>query len=1186
MRKTIIRFSFLLLMCNFLLPIKGQGKNYIEELNRNIPQSPGVSSLMKFEEVPVSLYTGIPDVNIPIGDFNTNSSKLNLSVSLNYHPLSAKVDDVASEYGLGWSLFAGGMISRTIRDLPDESTHSSQKYGMYYDTLPEKENNFNIVKDYLLNGTGSGLNNEKAKRQIFESVLFNRFDNSYDMYQYNFMGYTGRFFIKKDETTGQLKLVKLDKNNLIINFFFNTEKSPVKFEIIDDKGLKFVFDVIEKSSRSYLINSINSSNVNTNESLDYQDLNTGFYLGEVYEDAKQLLKFNYASPIGMAQSTTVSKKRGQQYPYETTLAYSSCYDDIMATYPANDEMSVSLNTTGTRFLNTIEVADRAKIYFEYAGNRQDSNLAMPNNHQKLTKITTKSYYGDNLIKQFNFVYTYSQNIENKMVLSTVNVLDKNLQKDYSYGLSYGGNGKPGLYGSDDIRSDLWGHYRCVQNTKILDILSPKAMFEPSPGCVEKDVLTKMILPTGGEIRYKYELNTYNYKPRSVTVSQDPSANAIEEVTDFSSNLRNWDTVSSSIIINNFGQSPLHFFTITEPQEITFNSGSGAYTGEPWALNFYKLNESTGQMQSTTIQPLGPIVDVDPNYITWQKRNFPAGKYYAVLSTVSGNMPQNPIPTNFTAGFMAYYRKPNQAENFLYGGGIRIKEVEFHNNSGNVQKKKLYEYNDIANTTKSSGALVFPVPVLQYEEYYSNFYMCIDPTSQFMTPHSLEMTYNTTATKNLLSPEKTRGADVGYKYITVKDIDYTVTNALVSKGRTLYEFSSPVDSPNSLFSYFSMSPPGAYALNFDYRRGNLLNKKVFDAGNNLVYQENNMYNDHFVTEISGINFLARKNFIFNRFATNDIDSYSVFKTAMGKCNLNSFLCQYTSAMGITVDPLSFIYYYFSKETVGKTNLIASEKTEYFPDGRKLVTIDHHEYNGWDYPLKISSTTLDNIINETSYKYSLEKGNMYLINKNIVSIPLETETKKNGVTISKIESLYPISQSEAIAKTSGLALPYRVNSTDLQNTVSQELSYDKYDEKGNILQYTTKDGIPVTIVWGYNNTQPIAKVEGITYDQLTSLASPTAIITASDNDAADPSKEGLLLTALNTFRKNSQLTGMKITTYTYDPLIGVTSITPPSGIRQAFTYDPANRLRETKVRSKDTTGAYTDKKAAEYKYNYKP
>ena len=57
-----------------------------------------------------------------------------------------------------------------------------------------------------------------------------------------------------------------------------------------------------------------------------------------------------------------------------------------------------------------------------------------------------------------------------------------------------------------------------------------------------------------------------------------------------------------------------------------------------------------------------------------------------------------------------------------------------------------------------------------------------------------------------------------------------------------------------------------------------------------------------------------------------------------------------------------------------------------------------------------------------------------------------------------------------------LPSSVVSTDLQNVVSNEVTYDYYDNKGNLQQYTTKDGLSTVIVWGYNLTQPIAKIEG--------------------------------------------------------------------------------------------------------------
>ena len=85
-----------------------------------IPPSPSVAALMKFEEVPVSLYTGIPNISIPIYTTKTRGNSLDFSMSLNYHPNSAAVNEHASHTGLGWSLMAGGTISRTVRGYPDE----------------------------------------------------------------------------------------------------------------------------------------------------------------------------------------------------------------------------------------------------------------------------------------------------------------------------------------------------------------------------------------------------------------------------------------------------------------------------------------------------------------------------------------------------------------------------------------------------------------------------------------------------------------------------------------------------------------------------------------------------------------------------------------------------------------------------------------------------------------------------------------------------------------------------------------------------------------------------------------------------------------------------------------------------------------------------------------------------------
>lgn len=144
------------------------------------------------------------------------------------------------------------------------------------------------------------------------------------------------------------------------------------------------------------------------------------------------------------------------------------------------------------------------------------------------------------------------------------------------------------------------------------------------------------------------------------------------------------------------------------------------------------------------------------------------------------------------------------------------------------------------------------------------------------------------------------------------------------------------------------------------------------------------------------------------------------------------------------------------------------------------------------------------------------------------------------------------------------------------MQKKITYNKYDGKGNLVQYTLNDSsTPVTIIWGYNKTQPIAKIEGATYAQVSSLA--TSIINASDTDAnaAPGNDESALLSALNTFR--TSLSDYQVTTYTYDPLIGVRSITPPSGITEFYNYDLAGRLKEIK----DINGNVLK----EFKYNYK-
>ena len=84
---------------------------------KNYAPSPEAYSMMQYEEIPVSLYTGIPDISVPL--YNIRSNDWTLPIALSYHASGIKISQEASWVGLGWNLQAGGMISRSIRGKDD-----------------------------------------------------------------------------------------------------------------------------------------------------------------------------------------------------------------------------------------------------------------------------------------------------------------------------------------------------------------------------------------------------------------------------------------------------------------------------------------------------------------------------------------------------------------------------------------------------------------------------------------------------------------------------------------------------------------------------------------------------------------------------------------------------------------------------------------------------------------------------------------------------------------------------------------------------------------------------------------------------------------------------------------------------------------------------------------------------------
>lgn len=93
------------------------------------PTSPEAQAFTKYGNTPVNMYTGTPNIQIPI--YTHQGRELNLPISLTYDASGVKVEQLATNVGLGWNLNVGGRITRITNGMPDDFSDTSHTYGKY-----------------------------------------------------------------------------------------------------------------------------------------------------------------------------------------------------------------------------------------------------------------------------------------------------------------------------------------------------------------------------------------------------------------------------------------------------------------------------------------------------------------------------------------------------------------------------------------------------------------------------------------------------------------------------------------------------------------------------------------------------------------------------------------------------------------------------------------------------------------------------------------------------------------------------------------------------------------------------------------------------------------------------------------------------------------------------------------------
>lgn len=1131
------------------------------EMPAIIGPSPNVAALMKFEEIPVSNYTGVPDVSIPLFSSPTLSKDIDLNIALKYHPASVAANEVATDVGLGWSLFAGGTISRTVRGLPDEiysipvgvETYAGDPYGkigIYRTNLTHHPNHYyyfnenftNAEKDQYVINTITPQDSLKVNRFLMETKDLAKYDTEHDLWQFNFMGHTGRFYIKLNQTTQKLEVIPLEDYRVKIEYNYNlgdvnnlNTYKPISFTIYDVKGCKYIFDVIETTfNKTASEQSFGASSTSYSETYEKPSISS-IHLSKIFDSNNEiLLEFKY-SDINEYSEVKISRSITRNFFLQSFMDYYA----IVEQYNCNGEFkpiileSTLISNNKVRKLEEINIKNIGSVYFSYNFQRTDSNIGMQNNAFALSNLMIKDL-NENIVKSFNFEFEFSIIPDNfygakslkRLILNKISEVTQNENKKHSF--EYYDQ----VYHGNSVGIDYWGYFNLMPFCAV----DNHVRRSPSPEFCTRDLLQKIIYPTGGCAIFDFGANTYSYQGDT----------AIEDFFQDDQNIQQTDS-------NNY----------------TFNTTNDTLYLGVLSNNYKKLVFGPSIVHediSIATRTFLLMKKINNNWV-------PAGK---TLFCSSSNCciefyPENGVEykveyKNLDIGYtgnetlsISYYT-PILSKQYLQGGGNRINKIGYFDKdvdknyfvygtlTDSPSKLIYYDYRLPNNPNKSSGSLVYTKPTFITEKGFSVKTAC-NPTHPLI---QIPFFYTSETSQNVYASLKSHGADVGYKNVSVSQSNF---------GKTDFVYTSPIDFPediiiNPLFDHIP-------SKNIDYKRGQIISETILNNQDKITLQIINDYEfigfeeqtglrllkSYFDSNYQGLSFEFSFVNLKNKF-DDEIDYWGVGISLWGnatpfiRSKINFHNGNPISQRNIFIRPII--------EAYGWAKLKSKTTQSYFyPTGSttpNIVQIDEtYDYN----PInkKISESTVTNSFGEimkTKYFYltTVDTPN----SKNNISTIERIETYKNNdlLSTSKIE------YSTAFAGNVSY-LPQTIQTSKGSQALGTRVKYNAYDEFGHPLELQQENGTVVSYIWGYNKTQPIAKIENATYASVQSYVANLQTLSNGTNEAN-------LITALNALR--TALPNAMITTYTYKPLVGISTVTDPKGDTQIYIYDAFNRLQLVK------------------------
>lgn len=1188
-------------LCFFVALICVTGFNYAQELdNANYdpsPVSPKISEFEKHISLPVSLHTGSPNISIPI--FNLEYGGMQVPISLSYDASGVRVTETASEVGLKWNLNIGGVLTRIVRGAPDEGLSfqaqtapnggsAVQMNGFY------KSHGFsNYVAD--LQGL-SDYNKYVENSRTMVDLSRGHLDAEPDLFAFNVLGYSSRFFFDSNR-----QIIPYLNQDYTIEETFATNVSGytyfLKWEVTSPNGIKMTFGENNTVEKSYSHDSgqyTNNWQTNSWFLTKLENSKTNRYIEFLYDEE------NYSNlAITNTPLTSCVSGTGLGDDIGGCVGIGNIIDFISSSSFEAQISSITQNPTysessvSTQRISQINAGPYSVVFL--ASSRDDlyvpvqflnkpakkiDDIIVNYNGQCIRKVRLEyGYFNTN--KPFPYPQGTSERADKtkkRLKLLKVHFTDCSNAIEKSYVLTY--HEEETLPPRLSFAQDKWGCYNGEDsNASLYPAIHRDNNF---PNMADRLVrsfynklgtLKQIQFPMGGTNEFVYD----NHKA-STPVNQDITSINWTNLLDIHSNstLNNYLEGNFTFQVNtNFEVSArINGYASYPTQVNTCQCGGTGFPADPtyyqntaveiretqsgnvvYTKTFNEIRHLMNQVNCTNSWSANPSLILDIGEADGLVNN--------TGYTVKVYNYNNQFNTNsrcFSTQFLVRQIDNTFTNEDYLVGGLRLKNVIYKDSNGIPVKTDTYEYHDpklinepqffqemgwdiditynglidILSLIQNGGPVNGVVDgILQnYDFDQGRFYSIVPGTSFSRTDFS--------------------GSHIAYgkvkEYNSEGHTEYNYWNA-----KTYLEL-------NGYGSSISFPWPPLLQSN---KAGKLNSKKIYNEKGDLLINEQNLYQDYtdFSTEVKA---MSVSNVGGAGAGVFPITYYSVHPEYV---KLNSTTKTQYFDSGVVTTKTDYFYQGNNHNQVTKTIAVDSKKD----------TIKTKLF----YPLDVTlASSLGNDDLSNPEFLSIQD----LITKNRISEPVQVETYINNQLQTTQRTNYKdwgsnVLMAENIETLKGAYIP-------IQNELDQRVIYHKYDLYGRPVEISQEDGTRVVYIWGYDQTVPVAKIENATYSQVASYVSNIQTKSNNDDDRTIDTvstsdsitylgEEGALRQALQSLRM--ALPNAMVTSFTYDPLIGVTSITDPRGQTIYYQYDEFNRLKWVK----DAYG----KIVSENTYNYK-